>query len=123
MKISELYTSETHDAGAEFEVKDDLGNPTGLFIKVVGMDSALFRAQAKKQQKVYLESYRNNKDFDDEEMLTDGLVSLTLGWRGTDEKFTKKLCKQLYINAPYVKDQVDLFMGDRENFIKAKPKT
>lgn len=54
MKISELYTSEAHDSGAEFEVKDDLGNPTGLFIKVVGVDSALFRAQTKNSKKYTL---------------------------------------------------------------------
>tara|TARA_B100000768_G_C11225775_1_gene352701 strand:+ start:34 stop:405 length:372 start_codon:yes stop_codon:yes gene_type:complete len=121
MKISELYTTELHDAGSEVEILDDQGSPTGLFIKVMGMDSSVFRAQAKKQQKAYIEALRNKKDFDEESMALEALVSATIDWRGTDEKFTKKLCKELYTKAPYIKEQIDSFMADRSNFTKAKP--
>jgi len=109
MKISKLYTTDLHDAGSEVEVLDDQGAKTGLFITVVGVDSTVFRAQAKKQQRAYIESLRGKKDFDDEAFATDSLVAATIGWRGTDEKFTKKLCKELYTQAPYIKDQIDLF--------------
>jgi len=123
MKVSELYTTDLHDAGSEVEIFDDQGNKTGLFIRVVGIDSAIFRAQAKKQQKAYMESLRSKKDFDDETFGTDTLVAATIDWRGTDEKFTKKLCKELYTKAPYIKDQIDSFMADRANFTSAKPKS
>jgi hypothetical protein len=121
MKVSELYTTDLHDAGSEVKILDDLGRETGLFIKVMGMDSSTFRAEAKKQQKAYVESIRSNKDFDEESMTIDSLVASTIGWRGTDEKFTKKLCKELYTKAPYIRDQIDTFMADRANFTKAKP--
>jgi len=122
MKVSELYTTDLHEAGSEIEIIDDQGNETGLFIKVMGMDSPVFRAQAKKQQKAYMEALRASKDFDDELMTIDSLVASTIDWRGTDEKFTKKLCKELYTKAPYIRDQIDTFMADRSNFTTAKPK-
>lgn len=122
MKVSELYTTDLHEAGSEVEILDDQGNQTGLFIKVMGMDSSTFRAQAKKQQKAYMEALRAKKDFDDELMTIDSLVASTIDWRGTDEKFTKKLCKELYTKAPYIRDQIDTFMADRSNFTTAKPK-
>lgn len=124
MKITDLYTTDIHDEGSEVRILDGDGNETPLYIKVAGMDSIVFRAQAKAQQKAYIEALRQNKDkdFDDEEMIVNGLVECTLGWRGTDQKFSKKLCKELYKKAPFVKDQVDRFIGDRANFTKAKPK-
>tara|TARA_R110000772_G_scaffold184534_4_gene295539 strand:+ start:584 stop:955 length:372 start_codon:yes stop_codon:yes gene_type:complete len=122
MKISELYTTELHEAGSEIEIVDDQGNKTGIFITVMGVDSSVFRAQAKKQQKAYIDALRSNKDFDDEAMTVDSLVASTISWRGTDEKFTKNLCKQLYTKAPYIRDQIDTFMADRANFTSAKPK-
>lgn len=123
MNINELYTTETHADGAECEIFDGEGKDTGLFISVMGIDSPVFRSEAKKQQKAYIEAIRNDKDFDDEKMSIDGLVAATIGWRGTDEEFSKKLCRELYSKAPYVKDQIDRFMADRANFIKAKPKS
>ena len=39
MKVSELYTTDLHEAGSEVEILDDQGNKTGLFINVRGMDS------------------------------------------------------------------------------------
>mgnify|MGYP003118587636 CR=1 FL=1 len=118
MKLDTLYTTDDHNEGAEVEILDYSDNPTGLFIKVVGMDSKIFRKEAKRQQKAYIESIREKKDYDDENLLLDSLVESTLGWRGTDQKFSKKLCRELYSKAPYVKEQVDRFIGDRENFIK-----
>ena len=123
MKVSELYTTDLHEAGSEVEILDDQGNKTGLFINIRGMDSKEFRSHTKRHQKAYIEALREKKDFDEEAMMIQGLLDCTIGWRGTDEKFTKKLCKELYTKAPYIRDQIDTFMGERENFTKAKPKT
>jgi len=122
MKLSELYTTDIHDAGSELTVLDGEGNETPLKIKVAGLDSAVFRSNTKTQQKAYIEALREKKEFDDEDLVIDGLVSCTIGWRGTDQKFDKVLCKELYLKAPFVKDQVDRFIGERANFTKAKPK-
>lgn len=122
MKLDSLYTTDLHDEGAEIEILDYSNKPSGLYIKVVGVDSKIFRNEAKKQQKLYIEAVREKKDFDDDEVSLNSLVASTIGWRGTDQKFSKKLCKELYQKAPYVRDQVDRFIAERGNFIKAKPK-
>jgi len=122
MKLDTLYTTELHDAGAEVRIYDDKGKKTDLLITVVGMDSKAFRKHSKRHQKAYLEALRSKKEFDDDELNLQGLVDCTVGWRGVEEKFSKKLCSDLYKNAPYIKDQIDTFMGDRANFTKAKPK-
>jgi len=122
MKLDELYTTDLHDAGAEVRILDGEGNETDLYITIAGMDSKAFRAHTKRHQKAYLESLREKKDFDEEKMTVAGLTDCTLGWRGVEEKFSKKLCSELYSKAPYIRDQIDNFMGDRANFTKAKPK-
>ena len=122
MKLNELYTTDLHDEGAELRILDGEGNETDLYIKGRGMDSKAFRQHAKRHQKQYLEALRQKKDFDDEELNIQGLADCTIGWRGVDEKFSKKMCLELYRKAPYIKEQIDTFMGDRANFIKAKPK-
>jgi RNase P protein component len=122
MKVAELYTTDLHEDGAEVEILDGSGKKTGLFLKVMGVDSAVFRNHSKRQQRAYIDALRNDEDFDDEEFVVDALVSATIGWRGTNEKFTKELCEELYRKAPYVRDQVDKFVADRANFIPAKPK-
>ena len=122
MKITELYTADLHNEGSEVQILDQNGNKTNLHIKVVGMDSTAFRKHTKRYQKAYLEALRSNKEFDEDSLSIQGLVDCTVSWRGVDEKFSKKLCEKLYSQAPYIKDQIDTFMGDRANFTKAKPK-
>ena len=122
MKLTDLYTVDKHDAGAEVQILDGEGNKTPLKIRVRGMDSAVFRAATKRQQKLYVEAMREDREYDSEIGVIDGLVDATMGWSGTDEKFTPELCKELYEKAPYVKDQIDRFIGDRANFTKAKRK-
>lgn len=54
----------------------------------------------------------------------DMLVSCTLGWKGIgDDKgqplpFTKDNCRMLYTKARWLREQVDVFVGDRSNFTK-----
>lgn len=122
MKLNDLYTADIHDDGAEINIKDGEGNLTKLFIKVRGVDSKAVRQHNKRQQKAYIESLRKDKDFDDDKWLIDGLVSATIDWRGISEKHSDTLCRELYENAPYVREQVDEFIAERANFTKAKRK-
>jgi hypothetical protein len=122
MKLTELYTVDIHEQGSEVRVQDDEGNNTALWIKVKGMDSVSYRRELKKQKTAYFEAAKNGTEVDTEKYVIDALVACTIGWRGTDEKFTKKLCRELYTKAPFVKDQIDLYIAERANFTKAKPK-
>ncbi len=63
-----------------------------------------------------------NKQADDEKYIVKALVECVVGWRGTDEKYSKKLCEELLTKAPFVREQIDEFISERQNFTKAKPK-
>lgn len=122
MKLNDLYTVENHEDGAELQIKDENGKKTPLWLTVKGTDSLTYRNELKKQKNAYVEASRNDKTLDTDNFVIDTLVASTSGWRGTDEEFTKELCRELYENAPFVKEQVDDFMTERKNFTKAKPK-
>lgn len=122
MKLNDLYTVENHEDGAELQIKDENGKKTPLWLTVKGTDSLTYRNELKKQKSAYVEASRNDKTLDTDNFVIDTLVASTSGWRGTDEEFTKELCRELYENAPFVKEQVDDFMTERKNFTKAKPK-
>tara|TARA_R110000737_G_C14457609_1_gene464302 strand:- start:43 stop:414 length:372 start_codon:yes stop_codon:yes gene_type:complete len=122
MKLTELYTVDNHEQGSEVRVQDDEGNNTALWINVKGVDSVSYRRELKKQKTAYFEAAKKGTEVDTEKYVIDALVACTIGWRGTDEKFTKKLCRELYTKAPFVKDQIDLYIAERANFTKAKPK-
>ena len=122
MKLNDLYTVENHEDGAELQIKDENGKKTPLWLTVKGTDSLTYRNELKKQKTAYVEASRNDKTLDTDNFVIDTLVASTSGWRGTDEELSKELCRELYENAPFVKEQVDDFMTERKNFTKAKPK-
>ena len=122
MKLNNLYTSDIHEEGSEVRILDRSGKKTSLYIKVKGVDSPSFRKWSKLHSRKRIEALRKDEDFDDEASITQGLLDCTVGWRGVDEEFSKELCIELYEKAPYIRDQVDVFMGEAENFTKAKPK-
>lgn len=116
MDIENLFTVEAHESGAEMQVKDENGNDLDMFITVAGLDSKVFRAALVAVKRKFIEE--NAADADAET-----LAEATLGWRGfmSDGKeleFSKEKIKDLYINAPYIKTQVNFFIGNRANFTK-----
>ena len=115
MDIYELYTVDAHDEGAEMQVRDPRGVLIDCYITLAGIDT-----------KRWIEAFNKNtrKKLDGEDNKEASvLAESTIGWRGfanngEDLVFSKKLAKQLYMNAPYIADQVDKFIANRVNFIK-----
>ena len=63
MELSQLATAETHQEGAECNISDPLsGQPTDVYIKIMGADSAKWREQKKKQTNAVLEARANGTD-------------------------------------------------------------
>ena len=122
MKLQDIYTVDDHELGAEVRIRDGNGKLTPLWIKCKGVDSVSYRKQLKVQKRKYQEALMQNVDLEEDEFVIDALVESIIGLRGTDEKYSKKLCRELLSNAPFVKEQVDAFMSDRANFTKAKRK-
>lgn len=119
MDINQLYTVDAHEKGAEMQLKDENSKPLDMYIKVVGVDSKLFREVKNKLRRDILA----DPSVDMEELKTNSLADITLGWRGFLEKgkeikFSQKRILQLYQNAPYIADQIDMFCNARANFTK-----
>lgn len=137
MSYKELFTTEQHNEGSEMQLTNQYGKKTDMYITVAGIDSAAWR-----YEKVELERKTLAKRADlirecdkvDTKILTtavdeltaEALANITIGWRGfLDEsgkkiKFSNKKIKELYLCAPYIKDQVDIFFTNRVNFTKGK---
>jgi len=119
MELGELLTREAHEAGAECKIKGPDGKLTDLVITVRGVDSKEWRKANKDAQRDALRAAANGKPVDVDEVGL--LVSATIGWHGLvnegkEYKFSEKRCRQLYEDAPYIRDQVDQFVGKRSNF-------
>jgi len=121
MDIEKLYTVDLHEAGAEVQINGPDGKPTDIFIKMVGIDSKTWRNIIKRKERALLKmSYDEIAEVEDGYLI---LAEATLGWRGIESngkpvEFSKKKAEQLYKNAPYIRDQVDVFIANRSNFMK-----
>lgn len=129
MDISELYTADAHNDGAEMRVKSPLsGELTECYITVSGLDSKAFRSAEMKGKRKVLAAYRDavaedNHENLEREVIAETLADATIGWRGftsngKELKFSRKSIYELYLNSPNISDQVDTFIANRKNFIK-----
>ena len=114
MDIKELDTRAIHGAGAELQVKDQLGKDTDVYIKVAGVDSKLWR-----------ETIKGNARKTGDDKLSDNeiLAKICLGFRGLESDgkevpFSYESMLNLLEIAPYIAEQIDRFIGNRANFTK-----
>jgi len=120
MSIEDLFSVDKHEAGAECQIRNESGELTPLRILVRGMDSKAYREDSRMHRRKVLEAMSNGKldDLDEDALEIDTLVALTIGWNECGGPFTPERCRELYTKAPYVRDQVDRFIGKRANFTK-----
>jgi hypothetical protein len=93
-----------------------------MYIRVVGLDSDKWRTAMRETKRRILTDSKDDREKADYEL--DQLVDATLDWRGfmsdgEELKFTKKRVRDLYKNAPYIRDQVDRFIAERANFTQS----
>lgn len=120
MDITELYTKEAHETGAEMQVHNDKGEPLEMWITLAGMDSSQWR-KAFNSNRLKLIGGDEDANID---AYVDMYADVSIGWRGfmsegEELKFSKEKIKQLYVNAPYLLNQIDKFITDRGNFTKS----
>ena len=114
MDINQLDTRSIHGAGSEMQVKDQLGNETDVFIKVVGVDSKLWR-------EIIKESARktDSEKFNGNELLAKACLDFRgLETDGKEIPFSYESMLNLLEIAPYIAEQLDRFIGNRANFTK-----
>lgn len=97
---------------------------TPIKIKLAGTDSERWRSAQRKRTNARLKS--RQRSLTAEELESEGLellVECTLGWQGmvysgTPLECTPSNVRMVYQERPWVREQVDEFMGDRANFMK-----
>lgn len=119
MDIKSLHTAEAHEEGAEMQIRGPDGVLIDAFITLVGRDSKTWRDTNRKYERIILMA---DKD-DDRDMEAAALSEAVISWRGLiddgkDYACNPKNAYDLFINAPYIKDQVNEFVGKRANFMK-----
>ena len=136
--LAAFDTVAASNKGAEVELLDLNNVSTGIFIKVLGSDSAVWREhineRANKRIVAQFKAQRGGLKPSDiptkEEADADAITLLTLctvGWRTNDNPvitfngeelaFNAVNCARIYTELPFVRDQVDAFIGDMGNFI------
>jgi|DEB0MinimDraft_10_1074344.scaffolds.fasta_scaffold36480_2 hypothetical protein len=114
MDLKELYTLESHEEGAEIQIKSPIDNElTDFFITVKGIDSKSYRNAIRKYHRSILDDKEGGE--------IDLLVAITMDWKGLmdngkEVKFSAEKAKELYTNAPSVASQIDQFVANRRNF-------
>ena len=133
MDLTELDTSSAADEGVEMAVRHPVTNAplmmadgeTPITIRVAGMDSKIFRKAQRANQDRRMKGARYRAPTADEldAEATELVAKCTLSWRGVMIDGAELQCsfanaKQLYTRLPWLREQVDLFMGDRANFLQ-----
>ena len=127
MELKKLDTTTAANEGAEVQIVDAGGILTDIYIQVVGIDSNEYRkAERAMQNRRSKQAQRGGKKLISAEALDietiERLARCTKGWRGlTDNKkeieFSYEKAIELYTEYPLLRDQVEDFIGDRENFL------
>ena len=137
--LSGFDTVSASDRGAECELLTlKTGEPSGVFIKVLGSDSTEWREhineRANKRLAAQFRAQRGGAKVSDvptvEDATRDAILLLTrctIGWRtgdkptitykGEELAFSAANAERVYTELPAVRQQIDEFIGDMGNFI------
>lgn len=110
---------------AEIAIYDKSGEPTGIKIQVYSPDSEKYRKASMKVRNNTLKFVRKNNGTTAERIEADGieiLANVTVGWSGIENngqpwQYSVENARKLYTDFPFIREQVDEFVGDRKNFI------
>jgi len=125
MDISKLNTIAPCDKGAEMEVLDPkTGLGTGAFITLAGVDSHVFqKATDDMEDRMARKGHLKTSPEDRRMMSVEILASCTLAWRGLEKDGEEWPCTRenaiaLYSSSPPLRQQVDIFLSDRRNYLR-----
>ena len=127
MDINSLYTAGLHDEGAEIQIRDQFGEKTDCYIKIVGPDSKRFREIEKANIRSLLAAMKGEDEEVEDNKNEIDLAKLTLGWKGFTDKgkaleFSQEAAVVLYVQAPYIVKQLNKELLNRANFMQSSAK-
>jgi len=125
MDISQLSIADT----ADVEITLPSGEATDIVIQVYGQDSDAYKKVSRKQQNSRLKDMQRGKKGnttaeDIEARGFDLLVSCVASWSGVESggkalECTPDNIRLLFKQLPFIKEQVDVAIADRVNFMKS----
>ena len=122
MKTTDLFIKEASDTGKPMDIRLPNGKIIESALTVLGADSNVFAdemATARRKEIELLEQKEKLSPIEyakkQKAIREDMLSVLVTGWT-FDEPFNRDAVNVLFINAPYVLEQVDNFASIRENF-------
>jgi len=135
MDLGTIDLEKRSDAGAELELEHPVtgdvlmqegDDEKSIVINLAGIDSVAYRnKQRELQSKRIAKAARSRSrkgDFSvSDEDSCELLAACTMGWDGIVVdgevvKFSVKAAYTLYMERPWIREQVDAFIGDRANF-------
>lgn len=129
MDIATLNTAEAAEEGQWLElVHPTTYQPLDIRIKLLGTDSKVWRKHEREVQNKRLQRFqkrgakaRLTMEEAEAEAL-DGLAKVTQEWQGMKESgkdvpCTRENARRIYQDYPWIREQVDEFVGDRGNFL------
>jgi hypothetical protein len=140
--LSELDSVSAANEGVEVElVNPKTGAGTGIFVRILGSDSDVFRKKTQEQQqrrmsRLFKGGRMNPNSYSSSEAERDAidlLAACTKSWRrasgegesatllvkGEELSCTPENAKRLYSTFPWIKEQLDEAISDRANFLKS----
>lgn len=103
------------------------GKPTSMRIQLLSSDSDVWKKQVMRIRRENMK-YQNRRDGIPPEKSQDDALTLlavcTVGWNGINESgqplpCTRENAKRVYEKFPFIREQVDDFIGDRRNFLRS----
>lgn len=130
MDLNRFDTKTKANAGIEFALNDlRTGKPTDAKFRIVGSDSEHFqRLKAERSRKVAKRLQETGAEAltpeEMDEMACEMLAACTLGWSGLNHDgkpvpFSTEKAKEVYSQYPAIRDQINLAIADRANFLLA----
>jgi hypothetical protein len=125
MDLSTIDLTKSAEDGADLILEHPVtGEPLDIIITLAGTDSSSYRMKQKEIQNKRITKMARGKKADfstSDEEACDLLAGCTLGWvgiveSGKDVEFSKSNAKDLYTKHLWIREQVDVFIGDRANF-------
>lgn len=122
--LSIYDTTKTSADGVWMELENPKDSePLGVHFKLLGSDSEEYNKQVRKNNDKRIK--KGMKNLKSETLEAEGLellVACTVDWQdvmdeGEELECTKENVRKVYKKYPWIKDQVDEFVGDRSNFL------
>lgn len=119
MNAKRFYSREAANAGKRVALTEPNGKPTDEWILVAGRDSDAYRKSEADYRKKIADAVANGDAVpNDGDALLDRTIACVIGWSLEDE-LTPENVKDLLVNAPYIRDEIDAVIYSRARFFGA----